>query len=88
MTPLDLARALPDSQVSETEPGVYLARLPLVVAQGASLEIGKETRDFRLSQERGAVLVNDVTACSPGDAGTCLDRLILSSRMMGVRFFK
>ncbi|WP_244620712.1 mannuronan 5-epimerase AlgG [Metapseudomonas lalkuanensis] len=59
VTPEDLAKALPDSQFSETEPGVYLARLPLVVAQGASLQIGKETRDFRLSQERGAFLVND-----------------------------
>ncbi|WP_280372032.1 mannuronan 5-epimerase AlgG [Pseudomonas sp. BN411] len=59
VTPEDLAKALPDSQFSETEPGVYLARLPLVVAQGASLQIGKETKDFRLSQERGAFLVND-----------------------------
>ncbi|BAN46915.1 poly(beta-D-mannuronate) C5-epimerase [Metapseudomonas resinovorans NBRC 106553] len=59
VTPQDLARALPDSQFSETEPGVYLARLPVVVAQGANLEIGKDTKDFRLSQERGAFLVND-----------------------------
>ncbi|MCY1402619.1 Mannuronan C5-epimerase [compost metagenome] len=59
MTPEDLARALPDSQFSETEPGVYLARLPLVVGHDASLEIGKTTKDFRLSQERGAFLVND-----------------------------
>ncbi|MDT4808324.1 Mannuronan C5-epimerase [compost metagenome] len=59
VTPEDLARALPDSQFSETEPGVYLARLPLVVGHDASLEIGKTTKDFRLSQERGAFLVND-----------------------------
>ncbi|WP_371926369.1 mannuronan 5-epimerase AlgG [Pseudomonas sp. D(2018)] len=59
VTPADLAKALPDSQFSETEPGVYIARLPVVVAQGASLQIGKETKDFRLSQERGAFLVND-----------------------------
>ncbi|WP_069086429.1 mannuronan 5-epimerase AlgG [Pseudomonas sp. TCU-HL1] len=59
VTPADLARALPDSQFSETEPGAYIARLPLVVAHGASLQIGKETKDFRLSQERGAFLVND-----------------------------
>ncbi|WP_251702148.1 mannuronan 5-epimerase AlgG [Metapseudomonas boanensis] len=59
VTPADIARALPDSQFSETEKGVYLARLPLVVAHDASLEIDKETRDFRLSQERGSFLVND-----------------------------
>ncbi|MFZ6047759.1 mannuronan 5-epimerase AlgG [Pseudomonas sp. CR3202] len=59
VTPADLAKALPDSQFSETEPGVYLARLPVVVAHDASLEIGQSTKDFRLSQERGAFLVND-----------------------------
>ncbi|BCG26826.1 poly(beta-D-mannuronate) C5 epimerase [Pseudomonas tohonis] len=59
VTPADIAKALPDSQFSETEPGVYIARLPVVVAQDANLEIGKDTKDFRLSQERGAFLVND-----------------------------
>ncbi|UXY52028.1 mannuronan 5-epimerase AlgG [Pseudomonas tohonis] len=59
VTPADIAKALPDSQFSETEPGVYIARLPVVVAQDANLEIGKHTKDFRLSQERGAFLVND-----------------------------
>jgi hypothetical protein len=36
----------------------------------------------------GSVLVNDVTACAPGDPGTCLDRLTLSSRSSAVRLFK
>lgn len=36
----------------------------------------------------GSVLVNDVTACAPGDPGTCLDRLSLSSRSSAVRLFK
>jgi hypothetical protein len=36
----------------------------------------------------GSVLVNDVTACAPGDPGTCLDRLVLSSRSSAVRLFK
>jgi len=36
----------------------------------------------------GSVLVNDVTACAPGDPGTCLDRLALSSRSSAVRLFK
>ena len=44
VTPADIAKALPDSQFSETEPGVYIARLPVVVAQDANLEIGKDTR--------------------------------------------
>jgi hypothetical protein len=36
----------------------------------------------------GSVLVNDVTACAPGDPGTCLDRLTLSSRPSAIRLFK
>ncbi|MBU1330680.1 MAG: mannuronan 5-epimerase AlgG [Gammaproteobacteria bacterium] len=59
VTPADLARALPDNQFSEVEPGVYLARLPIVVAQGATLHVDPQTADLRLSQERGAFLVND-----------------------------
>jgi hypothetical protein len=36
----------------------------------------------------GAVLVNDVQACTPGDPSTCLDRLDLSSRVSTIRLFK
>ena len=59
VTAQDLAKALPDSQFAEQEPGVYIARLPIVVAEGATLHVGKETRELRLSQERGSFLVND-----------------------------
>jgi poly(beta-D-mannuronate) C5 epimerase len=59
VTAQDLAKALPASQFEEQQPGVYIARLPIVVAQGATLHVGKETRELRLSQERGAFLVND-----------------------------
>ena len=36
----------------------------------------------------GAMLVNDVAACTPGDPNVCLDRLALSSRIEQVRFYK
>ncbi len=36
----------------------------------------------------GAVLVNDVAACTPGDANACLDGLSLSSRVKNVRLYK
>ena len=36
----------------------------------------------------GAILVNDVTACVPADAGTCLEGLALSSRVKNVRLYK
>lgn len=36
----------------------------------------------------GSILLNDVTACTPGEPGGCLDRLTLSSRPSTIRFFK
>jgi hypothetical protein len=36
----------------------------------------------------GAVLVNDVSACAPGEPSACLDGLALSSRVNNVRLYK
>jgi hypothetical protein len=36
----------------------------------------------------GAILVNDVTACAPGEATACMDGLALSSRVKNVRLYK
>jgi len=36
----------------------------------------------------GSVLVNEVTACQPGDPAACLDELALSSRVKAVRLYK
>lgn len=58
-TPRDLAAALPAEHVVEPEPGVYLLRLPLLIRHGATFHIDASTRDLRLSEERGAFLVND-----------------------------
>ncbi len=55
----DLARKVPRQYLSETSPGVYLARLPIVVGKSGILEIDKKTSELRLSQEAGAFLVND-----------------------------
>jgi len=35
-----------------------------------------------------SILVNDITACAPIKAEACLDHLVLTSRMAGVRLFK
>ena len=59
LRPRDLARLLPRDQFAELEPGVYLALLPIVIKHGATLHIDKETKDFRLSEDRGSFLVND-----------------------------
>ena len=45
--------------LEQVEPGVYVARLPIVVSQGATLEIDGKVKELRLSQDRGAFLVND-----------------------------
>lgn len=54
----DLAKKLP-KYIIETSPGVYLAKIPIVVGQKGILEIDKQTQELRLSQEGGAFLVND-----------------------------
>ena len=36
----------------------------------------------------GALLVNEVTACQPGEPAACQDSLALSSRVKNVKFFK
>jgi len=36
----------------------------------------------------GSLLVNEVTACQPGEPATCQDQLSLSSRVKNVKFFK
>lgn len=55
----DLVKKVPKQYLSETSPGVFLARIPIVVGQKGILEIDKQTQELRLSQESGAFLVND-----------------------------
>jgi hypothetical protein len=38
--------------------------------------------------QTGAILVNDVVACSAGDPGECMDGLALSSRVKTIRLYK
>jgi mannuronan 5-epimerase len=59
MTPADLAKAVDKEHFQETAPGVYVLRLPLLVGREASFHIDAKTKEFRLSQERGAFLAND-----------------------------
>ncbi|NBA98075.1 mannuronan 5-epimerase AlgG [Pseudomonas sp. R5(2019)] len=55
----DLSKSLPKQYLTETEPGVYLARLPIVVGRKGVLELDKQVKELRLSQESGAFIVND-----------------------------
>ncbi|WP_460117902.1 mannuronan 5-epimerase AlgG [Pseudomonas sp. S2_C03] len=55
----DLAKKLPKQYLNETSPGVFLAKLPIVVGRHGILDIDKQTQELRLSQEAGSFLVND-----------------------------
>ena len=59
VTPKQLAHMLPARYFAETAPGVFIARLPIDVRPGATLDIGRGVKDFRLSLQRGAFLVNE-----------------------------
>jgi mannuronan 5-epimerase len=59
MTPADLAKALPKDQFEDAGNGIYVARLPIVVQPGATLLVDRAVKELRLSEERGAFLVND-----------------------------
>lgn len=70
MTPRDLARVLPPEHFEQTAEGVFILRMPLIVAQGATLHIDATTKDFRMSEERAAFLVNDGKLFITGSALT------------------
>ncbi|KAF1029647.1 MAG: Mannuronan C5-epimerase [Pseudomonas sp.] len=55
----DLLKKVPRQYFSETAPGVFLAKLPIVVGRQGILEIDGQTRELRLSQEAGSFLIND-----------------------------
>lgn len=55
----DLLGKVPKQYLSETSPGVFLAKLPIVVGRKGILDIDKQTKELRLSQEAGSFLIND-----------------------------
>lgn len=59
VTPREMAKTLPKRYFEETEPGVFIARLPIIVGNDSTLHIDDQVEDLRLSQERGSFLIND-----------------------------
>jgi len=55
----DLLNKVPKQYLRETSPGVFLARLPIVVGRKGILEIDNKTQELRLSQEAGSFVIND-----------------------------
>jgi hypothetical protein len=77
-----------DLAVFDSE-GVVANRL--VIEMGPVRAAKTVVRTFSVEQECkqvGAILVNEIAACAPGDPESCLDGLELSSRVKGVRFYK
>ena len=63
----------------------------LIVEMGPLRPSKTMVRAFAVDAECGhigALLVNDVVACTPGEPGVCLDGLGLSSRVQALRFYK
>jgi hypothetical protein len=69
--------------------GAILRRL--IVEMGPLRAAKTMVRVFAVDAEcrqLGAILVNDVTACAPAEPGTCLDALVLTSRLKELRLYK
>jgi hypothetical protein len=55
--------------------------------RGKRTHVRQFSNDSECSQ-LGAILVNDVSACTPGEPTACMDALALSSRVKNVRLYK
>lgn len=55
----DIAKKVPKQYLEEVSPGVFVARLPILVKETGIFEIDKRTKELRLSQEKGSFLVSE-----------------------------
>jgi hypothetical protein len=85
-TPIE--RLTPDLAIFNRE-GIIQRRL--VAEMGPVYRSKTIIKTFEIEGECGqigSILINDVTACTPGDPGLCLDRLVLSSRVPNISLFR
>ena len=85
-TPIE--RLTPDLAIFNRE-GIIQRRL--VAEMGPVYRSKTIIKTFEIEGECGqigSILVNDITACTPGDPGLCLDRLVLSSRVPNISLFR
>ena len=85
-TPID--RLTPDLAIFNRE-GIIQRRL--VAEMGPVYRSKTIIKTFEIEGECGqigSILINDVTACTPGDPALCLDRLVLSSRVPSISLFR
>ncbi|KPW87799.1 Alginate biosynthesis protein AlgG [Pseudomonas syringae pv. cerasicola] len=55
----DLAKKVPKQFLNEVSPGVYVARLPILIKETGIFEIDSKTKELRLSQEKGSFIVSE-----------------------------
>src|ERR1044071_9252562 len=77
-----------DLALFNTAGAVYRRMLVDMAPLRASKTIVKTFEADGDCAQLGAVLVNEVTACQPGEPSACQDQLVLSSRVKHVRFYK
>jgi hypothetical protein len=85
-TPIE--RLTPDLAIFNRE-GIIQRRL--VAEMGPVYRSKTIIKTFEIEGECGqigSILINDVTACTPGDPALCLDRLVLSSRVPSISLFR
>jgi len=85
-TPIE--RLTPDLAIFNRE-GIIQRRL--VAEMGPVYRAKTIIKTFEIEGECGqigSILINDITSCTPGDPGLCLDRLSLSSRVPNISLFR
>ena len=77
-----------DLALFNTEGAVYRRMLVDMAPVRANKTIVKTFVTEGDCAQLGSILVNEVTACQPGEPAACQDQLALSSRVKTVKFFK
>lgn len=77
-----------DLALFNTEGAVYRRMLTEMGPVRAAKTVVKTFATEGECAQLGALLVNEVTACTPGEPNACLDALALSSRVKAVRLYK
>jgi hypothetical protein len=77
-----------DLALFNTEGAVYRRMLTEMAPIRANKTVVKTYSADGDCAQLGAVLVNEVDACAPGNPNACLDALALTSRVKAVRLYK
>jgi hypothetical protein len=86
-----------EAPIDSLKPDLVVFNREGIIARRLVAEMGPVYRSktmiktFEIEGECGqisSILINDLVSCTPRDAGECLDRLVVSSRVPGIVLFK